>query len=173
MNKIYTGIGSRDIPKEIETLFTKIAMSLAKRDYTLRSGGADGSDLAFERGCDKLNGKKEIYIPWKGFNGGKSELYDITDEMYKMAEKYHPYWHNLKDGAKKLHARNCCQILGKDLNTPTGFVICYTKDGKLQGGTAQALRIAMDYDIKIFNAGGYGELDEFISDIKRWVEKCN
>lgn len=171
MNKIYTGIGSRDVPKEIDMLFTKIAMSLAKRDYILRSGGADGSDLAFERGCDKLNGKKEIYIPWQGFNGSQSELYNVTNEMYKMAEKYHPYWSNLKDGAKKLHARNCSQILGEDLNTPTDFVICYTKEGKLQGGTAQALRIAIDYKIKIFNAGGYDNLDEFINDIKEWIER--
>lgn len=171
MNKIYTGIGSRDVPKEIEAIFTKIAMSLAKRDYTLRSGGADGSDLAFECGCDRLRGKKEIYIPWKGFNNSNSELYGVTDEMYRIAERYHPYWHNLKDGAKKLHARNCSQILGKDLNTPTNFVICYTKDGKLQGGTAQALRIAMDYDIKIFNAGSYDDLNEFVNDIKEFIEE--
>lgn len=171
MNRIYTGIGSRDIPKEIETLFTKIAMSLAKRDYTLRSGGADGSDLAFEPGCDKLNGKKEIYIPWKGFNGSKSELYNVTEEMYRIAEKYHPYWHNLKDGAKKLHARNCCQMLGKELNLCTDFVICYTEGGKLKGGTATALRIAKDYGVKVFNAGGYSDLDYFVNEIKEWVER--
>lgn len=171
MSKIYTGIGSRDIPQEIYSLFTKLGSSLAKCGYTLRSGGADGSDKAFEVGCDKYKGLKEIYVPWKGFNGSESELYNITDEMYRMAEKYHPYWNNLKNGAKKLHARNCSQILGNDLKTPTGFVICYTKDGKLQGGTAQALRIANDYKIKVFNAGLYGDLDNFVNDIKEWVER--
>lgn len=171
MNKIYTGIGSRDIPINVSNTLVKVAMALAKRDYTLRSGGAEGSDLAFERGCDRLGGKKEIYIPWKGFNGSKSELYNVTDEMYRIAEKYHPYWNNLKDGAKKLHARNCCQILGKDLNLCTDFVICYTKDGKLQGGTAQALRIAKDYGVKVFNAGGYSDLDYFVNDIKEWIER--
>ena len=171
MNKIYTGIGSRNIADDVEKLFNKLGMALAKRDYILRSGGADGSDLAFERGCDKFNGKKEIYIPWIGFNGSTSKLYNVTEEMYKFAEKYHPYWHNLKDGAKKLHARNCSQILGENLDAPTDFVICYTEGGKLKGGTAQALRIAVDYGIKIFNAGSYDDLDLFVKDIKEWIER--
>jgi len=29
----------------------------------LRSGSAEGADQAFERGADKVKGKKEIYLP--------------------------------------------------------------------------------------------------------------
>lgn len=166
----YAGIGSRETPQDILNWFTAIGKYLSDKEYTLRSGGADGADKAFETGCDKVNGKKEIYIPWKGFNGSKSELYDVTKEMYEMAAKYHPYWNNLKDGAKKLHARNCSQILGKDLKTPSLFVICWTNDGKMQGGTAQALRIATDYNIPIFNAGAYKDLDTSKIELKRFME---
>lgn len=47
--------------------------------------------------------------------------------------------------------RNVCQILGADLHTPVQMVICWTKGGKLVGGTAQALRIARANNIPIFN----------------------
>lgn len=154
----YAGIGSRETPDEILRWFTIVGKYLAKKGFILRSGGADGADLSFEIGCDKGFGEKEIFIPWKGFNGSGSSLCEVSQEMYDMAEKYHPYWHNLKDGAKKLHARNCSQVLGPDLKTPSQFIICYTKNGKLTGGTAQALRIANDYKIPIFNAGNYDDL---------------
>lgn len=150
--KYYAGIGSRSTPQEIIDLMGKIAEYLSK-DYVLRSGGADGADLAFENGC---KGKKEIYLPWENFNGNKSNLFlDLLD--YKSAEKismeYHPAWFRLKQGARKLHTRNVFQILGKDLKTPVSFVVCYCeiKNGEWKGGTAQALRIAKDRGIKIYN----------------------
>lgn len=59
----------------------------------------------------------------------------------------------LKDGAKKLQARNSHQVLGLDLNTPSDFIICWTKGGKGIGGTGQALRIAKAYNIPIFDCG--------------------
>jgi hypothetical protein len=151
----YAGIGSRETPTEILTVFENIGQYLAQNNFILRSGHADGADQAFERGCDKVNGKKEIYLPWNGFEGSKSNLIVEYGEAYEIGEKFHPYWHNLKDGAKKLQARNSHQVLGKDLNTPSKFIICWTKNGKGQGGTGQALRIAKHYHISIFDAGGY------------------
>ena len=116
----YTGIGSRDIPKYIEDFFMIMGEWLAKKGYCLRSGHADGSDKAFEMGCDKVNGKKEIYLPWKGFNGCfSSNLYldnmEYKDKAEKIAKIYHPYWFNLKQGARKLQTRNSFQVLGQDL----------------------------------------------------------
>ena len=64
MNKIYSGIGSREIPYDVEELMVMIGKFLALKGFTLRSGGADGSDISFETGCDLVNGNKEIYIPW-------------------------------------------------------------------------------------------------------------
>ncbi len=43
------------------------------------------------------------------------------------------------------------QVLGSDLETPVSFVVCWTIGGKISGGTGQALRIAKDLGIPIFN----------------------
>jgi len=86
-----------------------------------------------------------------------------------IAAIYHPYWNNLSYGAKKLLARNVYQVLGYDLQTPSSFIVCWTKDGKGSGGTGQAIRIAKAYGIPVFDYGGYDEveerLDEYIKGI--------
>lgn len=155
----YAGIGSRETPIEVLEIMRQMGSHLAKNGATLRSGGAGGADKAFEEGCDNAKGLKEIYIPWKGFEDSTSNLIVGPEgsQAYLIAEKYHPYWHNLKNGARKLQARNSHQILGEDLNTPCQFVVCYTKGGKRAGGTGQALRLATDYNIPIFDCGFYKE----------------
>lgn len=167
----YTGIGSRETPQEVLDSFMRIARYLSTKEYVLRSGGADGADLAFERGCDMVNGNKEVYLPWKGFNNSKSNLIVSEGKAFEIAAKYHPYWHNLKEGAKKLQARNSHQVLGRDLNTPSSFVICWTKGGKDLGGTVQAIRIARDNGIKVFNAGGYDTVREFEKDLAKYLKE--
>jgi hypothetical protein len=169
----YAGIGSRETPDEILTIFENIGSYLAQKSFILRSGGAEGADQAFERGCDKANGKKEIYLPWKNFEGSNSNLIVQQGKAYEIAEKLHPYWHNLKDGARKLQARNSHQVLGKDLNTPSSFIVCWTKNGKDVGGTAQAIRIARHYEIPIFNAGGYKDIDEFRNELFNFIKEIN
>lgn len=145
---IYTGIGSRKTPSNILNIMIKLGRLFAFKNFTLRSGGANGADLAFERGCDICNGKKEIYLPWKNFNNNDSILFNITEEAIELARNYHPHWNKLSNGVKKLHARNCYQVLGMNLDNPTDFIVCWTEKS---GGTQQALRIAKDYKIPIFN----------------------
>lgn len=144
----YTGIGSRKTPREILALMAAVAAELAKMGWILRSGGADGADSAFEIGAVS---RKEVYLPWKGFNGRNSPYYLITAAALAMAEKYHPAWDRCSPGARKLHARNCYQVLGFDLNTPSNFILCWTPSGKVEGGTGQAMRIALDNNIPIIN----------------------
>lgn len=151
----YAGIGSRETPKSVLKLMSQMAYHLANKGYTLRSGGADGADLAFEVGCDKANGTKEIYLPWPGFNKSKSNLIVNDKKAEDLAEKYHPYWHNLSQGARKLQSRNSHQVLGRNLNTPSNFVICYTKNGSKKGGTGQAMRMSESYGIPVFDCGLY------------------
>lgn len=158
--KYYAGIGSRETPKEILELFTIIGEFLANKDYILRSGHAQGSDISFENGCDLVNGKKEIYLPWSRFEGSDSNLVVENEKAFKIAEEYHPYWHRLSQGAKKLQARNSHQVLGLDLSTPSNFIVCWTKNGKGSGGTGQALRIAWAYNIPVFDFGKYKDLEE-------------
>lgn len=161
MEKYYTGIGSRKTPPDICSVMTRIARSLFKERYYLRSGGADRADQAFEAGAFHY---KEIYLPWLGFNGSKSQLLPSKD-AFTMAEKYHPAWHNCNQSARKMHARNCHQVLGQDLNTPSEFVVCWTRDGKDSGGTGQALRIARAYDISIYNLADSKVLQFYMKDL--------
>lgn len=147
---IYAGIGSRSTPHEVLYLMTSIATKLDRWGWTMRSGGADGADTAFEGAS-----RKEIYLPWPGFNGKRGMT--PTKDAFLIAETHHPRWHALDRNVRSLHARNAHQILGADCNTPAAFVICWTPDGSTgvttakTGGTGQAIRIAKAYDVPIFN----------------------
>ena len=152
LNKFYTGIGSREVHSHVIKMAILIAQELVKYGFILRSGGAEGMDFAFEWGCDKAGGRKEIYLPWKDFNNNKSHLYSPSPLAFEYASEFHPNWKNLSEGSKKLHARNSHQILGFDLETPSRFVICYS-DGS--GGTEQALRIAKELNIPVYNLFEY------------------
>ena len=163
----YAGIGARETPKEFLDLFTKVAEYLSRKGCILRSGGANGSDKAFELGA--IN--KEIYLPWRGFEGNDSNLI-VKDEMaFEIAEKYHPRWAYLSNGTKKLQARNSHQILGNDLKSPSDFVICWTKGGKGSGGTGQAIRIAKDYNIPVFDCGKYSDVKECAIELKKFLDE--
>lgn len=147
--KFYAGIGSRKTPENILVTMEKIAQRLAVHGYCLRSGAAPGADSAFERGATE----KEIYIPWRSFNGSSSHLCSISKAAMDTAAQFHPAWAQCSFGAQKLHARNCYQILGLDLVTPVDFVVCWTPRGSGSGGTGQALRIAKAHSIPIFDLG--------------------
>lgn len=130
----------------------RVGALLAKHGFILRSGGASGADSAFERGCDSEEGKKEIFIPWSGFNKRRANdpgiIIPELSRSVEMAKMFHPAWENCSSGAKKLHARNCNQVLGEDLNHPAAFVVCW-HDGR--GGTLQACRIAEYHGISVYN----------------------
>ena len=147
----YAGIGSRSTPYPILDQMEAWGMYLFSEAYHLRSGGASGADSAFERYVPDY--AKEIYLPWKGFNGNTSNLYPPSDEAFKLASMFHPNWDACSRVAKLFHARNSHQILGPDLCDPVDFVICWTPGGVTTGGTGQALRIATACDIPIINLG--------------------
>ena len=175
---IYTGIGSRETPKEILDLMYNIGQQLAN-GWVLRSGGAPGADTAFELGCISHSGFKEIYLPWNGFQGKRAKpsdgyiLGNKPSEALAMAESFILHWHNCSDGARTLHSRNCYQILGGDLDAPTDLVICWTVGGQLKGGTATAMRMAMAHKIPIINLampGAVKALEEITAQIETTKE---
>lgn len=146
----YAGIGARETPSEILVYMRTLGRFMASKGI-LRSGGAPGADVAFEAGCTKMGGTKEIYLPYKNFNGSVSELYYVSPEARALARKYHPNWPNLGDTGRNFMARNAYQLLGLGLDDPVDFIVCWTFNGKTVGGTGQALRMAPDYNIPIFN----------------------
>ncbi len=147
--KYYTGVGSRKTPRHILEMMTHLATRLEAHGWTLRSGGAGGADMAFASGTANA----EVYLPWNNFNGILSPLVGATVEAYNLAETLHPAWHNCSEGAKKLHARNVHQVLGKDMHPSTysKFLVCWTPRGELIGGTATAIKLAHNNNIEVLN----------------------
>ena len=141
----YAGIGSRKTPPNVLRTMYLIGHSLA-RVAVLRSGHAIGADLAFEAGARDANGQREIFLPGDAWG---------NPNWRHHAKRYHPTWSICSDYAKDCHARNSAIVLGADLNDPVDFIVCWTKDGLIKGGTGQALRIATSdewqHTIRIFN----------------------
>lgn len=152
MMKYYAGIGARKTPKRILNYIQDIAEILAEKDYVLRSGGSYGSDSAFEIGCNRKNGKKEIYLPYKKYENNESELYDLSNisDAIDIAKAYHPNWLTLSKSVQQLFSRNVYQVLGKDLSTPSLFLICWL-DSNGSSGTTYTVKLARTYNIPVFN----------------------
>ena len=170
--KPYAGIGSRQTPQEILNFMQLVANKLDSQGFILRSGGAGGADSYFEMGAKH----KEIYLPWDGFNNrfrgdGCFVLNDLSPNLYRevgqIAKKYHPYWDTMGRGAKALHARNVLQVLGKDLQTPAKFIVCWTPGASGSGGTGQAIRIAKAHNVKVFDLAD----EESYEVINKWLTK--
>ena len=155
----FAGIGSRRTPPHILEMMTALATVFAEQGIILRSGGAPGADLAFENGYVNHTHLCEIFIPWKGFNGSTSQLYEVDPHAFKIAAAFHPAWSRLSPAVRNLMARNVHQVLGTDLFSPVDFVLCYTPDGcdsaqsrsKETGGTGMAIAIASTHNIPVFN----------------------
>lgn len=157
MNKFYAGIGSRATPDNVCQAMTALARVLHDLGYTLRSGHADGADLAFEAGAGDL---KEIFLPWAGFNGGNSRFTEPTEAAIEVSRKLFPHFPGVSRGTRMLISRNMHQVLGPEIGISprSEFVVCWTVDGKLKGGTAYAMKAAKYYDIPIFNLHNHDDV---------------
>lgn len=143
-----------------------IARVLNELGFILNTGGADGADTAFEKGCADPD-KMVVFLPWDYFNGRGVMPYPLHPDGFKLGEKYHKGWAKLKLGPRKLMARNAQQVLGPELDEPVLFVLCWTQDGcehddtrtYLTGGTGQAISIASRADIPVINMKNMGWLE--------------
>jgi len=177
--KAYAGIGSRKTPPEILEVMTRLAARLEADGWVLRSGGAEGADEAFERGVTNPSAK-QIYLPWDGFRGRRLGGSFMAAPRWADAtvDVFHPAPGRLSQVARRLMARNACQVLGPDSPLlPAGkrepsssLVVCWTTldgNGAPNGGTGQAIRIANHYDIPVRNLFSKEHLDaalDFIGD---------
>ena len=142
----WTGVGSRKTPADILKVMEDLGKYMVGKGYILRSGGAEGADKAFEK-----------FVPYDC-----KDIYyakDSTPEAEAIAAKYHAAWERCSGYARSLHGRNAFQVLGRDLNTPSRFMVCWTPDRCLNhkwrsiktGGTGTAISIADAYGVRIFN----------------------
>ena len=168
--KYYAGIGSRKTPTSVLEFMTQAAASLEKKGFILRSGGAAGADSAFEAGCTN----KDIYLPWPSSAHGRNGIVLGTHpEAVRIAKMYHPAWERLGQAAQKLMARNVGQIIGNPYNPIlSSFVLCWTPDGAEKsttiatGGTGQAIRMAIAYNVPVFNLAN----DNCVGRLKAYLE---
>lgn len=173
----YAGIGSRDTPAPVCDTMRRVATRLARRGFTLRSGGAKGADTAF---ADGTGGDAQIFLPWRGFReiyyGSYAVVQDQPEsEAFRIAAHLHPGWAHLSDPVRALMARNIHQILGADLRSPCDFVVCWTPDGaqteaqrgQHTGGTGQGIALADRWGIPVFNLHHQDALDR----LSRWLEE--
>lgn len=152
MLKYYSGVGSRKTPQLILDIMTSIAGMLELEDWILRSGGAPGADTAFDKGVTQQH-LKEIYIPWRRFNYRvrKHDIVGSDPAAFKIAQHIHPAWFKLSEGDQKLHARSVHQVLGRNLDTPSKFLVCWTPNGRSVGGTRTAIMLAKECEIPVYN----------------------
>lgn len=139
MSKCYAGIGSRSMPPGVMTeLLMSAASLLEEKEYTLRSGGAEGADQAFELGVtDAVH--KQIFL-----------AQGSTFEAEQIAASVHPAWDKCNAAARKYLGRNVQIILGADLKSPVEFVLLWSRD-ITQGGTNFGFRLAVANKLPVFN----------------------
>ena len=167
MPKYYAGIGSRETPKDICLKMAACGKRLSNLGFILRSGGAVGADQAFEAGVvlSETPTNMQVFIPWNGYEnkqlGGVYVMQhkSVFEAASRMVSSMHPAWDYCSAGARKMHTRNCSQVLGASLNEPAEFILCWTPCGsetvetltRKSGGTAMAIRVACANGIPVFN----------------------
>ncbi|HEX5281196.1 MAG TPA: hypothetical protein VFW28_14045 [Micropepsaceae bacterium] len=132
-------------------LMVMLGGELARRGWMLRSGGSPGADTSFEEGCDAGGGVKEIYLPWRGFNGSDSPLFETPPEAMELARKIHCGLNRRSLSVQKLRARNVCQVLGASLDEPSLLIIAWTENAVPSRGSATVLRMAEQRGIPVIN----------------------
>ena len=177
MQRYYTGVGARLTPSDIQDLMKKIGKFLGLQEFVVRPGGPPGADMAFEMGCGSY--PKEIYLPFKNFQNNPSPHY-LTDEKFEEITK-HDVWKFVSDSLKKeepsvnmkalpnetqrLYARDVLQIFGKDLNSPSEKVICWTPDNEKEG-TRITLYIAKFAGVPVENLSDKSTFQQWSDKVK-------
>ena len=149
MNKqlYYCGIGSRKSDENILILMTKLSSRLEELSWILRSGGAIGADLAFEKGVANPQ-NKQIFLA----RDAKPWAFDLVKSFLPNDRSGFDYW---KPYIKSLLARNMMQVFGENNDSPVKFILCWTKSLKYEtsevGGTGYAIRAALKHNIPVYN----------------------
>lgn len=189
-------IGSRDLErnpiykKDIQLCYN-VAYRLAELGIIMTSGlCTDGMDGIAQKAYSQavLDGKAntsqfEVYVAeQKNINTSplpNKHLAIIRNP--KLINKTHQmclevmgeaHWNRCNAWARGMHSRNCHQIFGYNLDSPVNAVVTWTPNGNVQGGTATALKLAMNAGIPIFNLGRIDQ-DECKKELRQFLLENN
>ena len=141
-------------------LLIQVGRGLARNGFTLRSGGARGSDSLWEYGARTGEARPGEGLP-------EPEIYRVEPPppewafslVQEFVDSKHT-WGTFPVYKRGLLARNMQQILGRDGNSPSMWVLYWTEaegfDTPAAGGTRYALRCAAKYGIPMLNLGRPG-----------------
>lgn len=183
---IFTGVGHRKgVPDPIRNMATNITSWLCARGVKLRTGDATGMDEIFRTAAPK--DMCQFFAPHGRYNkhpdatmiSPSSTLPCYYSQARDITANTHPAYHHIGDFERELHIRNAFEVLGTELNQPSNFLLCWTKDGaeakttRETGGTGQAIRLALHYNIPVFNFQAPNFESRFRTFIKHLGEQQN
>lgn len=122
----YAVASNKNTPPEIIQQFVELAKWLETKGFVVRvDGDKDGVSQAVEDAVSK----KEVILPWKGFNEKESEFCWSNEASQHIAKKYSPVYESIPDGVKKFLHRNARLIMGDKMRSPVSFLIAWSDDG--------------------------------------------
>ena len=161
-------IGSRKAPAEALSEISKIASAFSELndknlpfEIVLVSGGADGVDITAEKAFGK--GRKHIIFAYPSDKEDEEHIIYKSDQYAsRLVDLLHLFPENIKKTDRPFLERDVLLIIGEKhsdgTRTPSDFVIAWTPDGRVQGGTAMGIRTARHIGIPVFNIAIQKEL---------------
>lgn len=150
--KIATLVGSRKPPDDISHLAFSIGKKLSDIGVINRTGGAVGMDSDFAKFYNH-----SLIENYRSSNDQYDcidvSVFDNYQEAYDLTERIVPHFEQLDHSQRGLHVRNCYQVLGRDLRSPSDILICWCKmsGGVPVGGTRTAITLARMHNVPVFN----------------------
>ena len=177
----FAGVGARPwteekptgAPPGIVRMMEEISGKLAQAGFGLRSGAAEGADMACQKGVLWHKGVAQIFLPQRRFNGfepDRSTFFHIespllVEEANRYTRLLHPTGARLSGFARGAMDRNAFQAYGPALETSwspatagdpfarSSFMLVYTNQGKEIGGSGHAIRLAKHAGLPVINLG--------------------
>lgn len=167
-------IGSRDLNPYQTAMCEKLGAWIVQCGHILDSGNAPGADQAYARGANQFRPDLvHLHLPWYNFerqaihDDNVVHILDDLDQLHldfynKIAQKNHPAFHRLSQGAKKLMIRNSSIVFPPPMYFPVDMCLAIPSAKRGGGGTGQGMRIAQHESIKLVDLRGYLDPDLFL-----------
>lgn len=149
--------GNSDMPASYFETIKSIVSLLNTHGFTLRTLGETDSDNVVE----SVAGKKEVYIPWKGFNEKETKFYFSTEKSLAIAKLFMDpdKFDSMKPSGQKFRSRNVRAVLGDKINSPAMFILGWSEDGaetakertNKSGTLGNLIMVAESMKIPVFN----------------------